>query len=234
MPKSTAKSDTKMTLSDKIYYMIRRDIVGHVLQPGEKINLKDLTTRYEVSATPVKLALNRLVSEHVIEDFPRQGMRVKPIEIREIEEIFDVRLMLDLYCMKDVLAAVNLNSQLMESFQKNIADSEALNNTVPTEATMDDFIRRYQLDDEFHQMYLKCSGNRKMVDVYNSLNPFLYSAYIFHLQSKQKDIAGVEEHKMIFNAILDRDEAALEKALRVHIGNAKDSISLILKVQQIM
>ena len=66
----------KETLVDTVYEQIRRDIVGHELLPGQKLKTKELSARYGVSETPVKLALNRLCTEHVIDNYPRQGMKV--------------------------------------------------------------------------------------------------------------------------------------------------------------
>ena len=49
-------------------------------------------------------------------------------------------------------------------------------------------------------------GNRKLVELYHSVNPFIYSNYIFRKQSKEKDLQEVEEHRKIIQAIFDEDE----------------------------
>ena len=87
----------KETLVDTIYEQIRRDIVGHVLLPGQKLKTKELSARYGVSETPVKLALNRLCTEHIIDNYPRHGMKVHEFSPDEAGEIFDIRRMMDLY-----------------------------------------------------------------------------------------------------------------------------------------
>ena len=48
----------KLTLTDKIYHEIKDDINGKVFQPGEKLNIKELARKYDVSDTPVKQALH--------------------------------------------------------------------------------------------------------------------------------------------------------------------------------
>lgn len=54
------RSTSKITLAESVYERIRRDIITNQLKPGEKINIRELSTRYEASETPIRLALNRL------------------------------------------------------------------------------------------------------------------------------------------------------------------------------
>ncbi|MGV8149847.1 MAG: GntR family transcriptional regulator [Alkaliphilus sp.] len=95
----------KQTLVDKVCENIRIDIIKQDLKPGDKIDIKSLSDKYGVSATPLKMALNRLVSENIIQNFPRQGMYIKTIKPEEINEIFEVRQMMDLYYARDIIGA---------------------------------------------------------------------------------------------------------------------------------
>jgi DNA-binding GntR family transcriptional regulator len=72
------------------------------------------------------------------------------------------------------------------------------------------------------------------VELFKSTNPFIYSNYLFGRQSKEKDIAGVMEHRQILDAILNKDEELLRKNLRLHMENAKKAVCLILKVNQMI
>lgn len=224
----------KSTLVDKIYSNIRKDITQGVLLPGEKINNKELSQRYGVSLTPIKLALNRLVSENIIEDFPRQGMKIKSVQADEIDEIFDIRLMLDLYYTKEIITTVNYNERLKEELLHNVKEHMEFVTTLDHDPSVDTYMQNYRYDHMFHELFLKCSGNRKVVDMFRFINPFLYTNYIFRRQSREKDIAGVKEHEAILNAILSEDEEALKKTLKTHINNAKTAVRLILKVYKIL
>lgn len=108
----------KETLADTVYEQIRRDIVGHVLLPGQKLKTKELSARYGVSETPVKLALNRLCTEHIIDNYPRQGMKVHEFSPDEAGEIFDIRRMMDLYYTKEVIDTVASNRIFQEEMLK--------------------------------------------------------------------------------------------------------------------
>ena len=181
------KEASKATLVDTICKKIRKDIVSRELLPGEKVKPKELAERYGTSETPVKLALNRLISEQIIENYPRQGMRIKDIDASEAEDIFNVRLMMDLFYTQEIIDSVSMNKSLQEALEKNVQEHTALLNSKEGLSEVELFQKNYNLDYEFHKLYLKCTGNKKLIDLFQYSNPFMYSNYIFSRQSKEKD-----------------------------------------------
>jgi DNA-binding GntR family transcriptional regulator len=228
-----ANGTTKATLIDTIYSNILRDITLRVLQPGQKINLKELSERYSSSQTPIKLARNRLVSEKVIENYPRQGMAVRSVSIQEVREIFEMRLMLYLNCIDKVIMTINYNRDLHEELTRNVEEHTKVIESLTPDSPVDEYLKNYQLDHLFHKTYLKCSGSKKMLELYDFLNPFLYTNYIFRRQSKEKDLAGVREHSVILSAIEAEDGEKLRNALELHILRARNTVALILQVEEI-
>lgn len=227
-------NETKETLVDTIVKRVKRDIVAQELQPGQRLQAKELAQKYGTSETPVKLALNRLISEQVVENFPRQGMRVKPMNEEDAREIFNLRLMMDLYYTKEIIENVQMNKTLKNALKENVNKHLEVIKRYADHNDVELFLENYMLDNEFHELYLKCSGNKKLVDMYQSINPFMYSNYIFKKQSSEKDISGVEEHREIIQAIFDKDEDRLRHWLKVHNNNAVRSINVIMKIDRIM
>lgn len=123
-------AETKETLVETITRKIKLDIVGQELQPGQRIQAKELAKKYGTSETPVKLALNRLISEQVVEDFPRQGMRIKSMSEEDAIEIFNLRLMMDLYYTKEIIEAVQMNKQAEKCTYGECQSSSGRNQTV--------------------------------------------------------------------------------------------------------
>ncbi|MFQ9473776.1 MAG: GntR family transcriptional regulator [Oscillospiraceae bacterium] len=74
------------TLVDVAYHNIRKDIIEEYLPAGQKINLSDLCTRYGVSPTPIKQALNRLMAEGLWrispQGLPEYGLSTGPSWMR--------------------------------------------------------------------------------------------------------------------------------------------------------
>lgn len=226
--------ETKETMVEAICRNIRRDVLTHELKPGQKLNVKELAERYGTSETPVKLALNRLISEKIVENYPRHGMKIKSIDREEAEEIFQLRLMMDLYYTKEIIQSVHVNKALKEALQANVREHYEILRKYENDSSVEKFMEIYMQDLKFHELYLICSGNRKLVEMYHSLNPFIYSNYIFRKQTAEKNLAGVQEHERILQAIFDQDEEQLRSCLREHIDNALEAIDIIIKTDKML
>ena len=224
----------KETLVDTIHEKIKRDIIAHELLPGERLRTKELAERYGVSETPVKLALNRLCTEHVIDNYPRQGMRVHEFTAEEAEEIFDIRLMIDLYYAREVIDTVACHSVFQTAFKKNVEGHLAVTKGIGETASLEEYFSNYDYDCAFHELYLKCTGNRKILDVYHSIDPFGFFTYVFHRQSPKRDLAGAKEHLKIYEAIMDRDEERLKACLRERYENSEKAVTRLLRVEKML
>ena len=223
---------TKITLVDKAYELIKAEVLSGTLEPGSKIDIKDLCSRFNVSPTPVRLALNRLVEDNLLINNPRKGMFVKEFDLTEMLELCDLRLMFDLFYVEEVITTLQFNSDLRKKLQTNIEESRKFVNSLPETADLSMYLKNYEYDYEFHELFLICTGNRKLVDVYNKINPFHYSVFIFNRQSLSKLDLQVSEHEAIFNAALNGDIEELQQALRHHYENIKTAISLVVKIKQ--
>lgn len=232
MERPTSKS--KITLAESVYERIRRDIITNQLKPGEKINIRELSARYEASETPIRLALNRLASESIIEHFPRQGMRVKSLNINLCEETFDLRLMLESYYLSNVIMTLNTNEAMRLALRRNVEDNLEIVHRLTPDSPLDDYLVNYEYDIGFHHLLIKCSGNKLLMDLYQFLNPFLYINYVYNKQSKERLLTGIQEHQEIMEHLLNGNEEGARQALTTHLANSKRVIISILKIDNIL
>lgn len=212
------------TLVDVVYKALKKDIAEGILVPGQKVITRELHERYGISETPIKQALNRLITEGLVENTPRKGVKVRDIRWEEIEELWDIRLMIETYYAKKITQ--NFDDAAREKFAANIADHTRI---IETAVDLNDYFQNYYLDQEFHQLYIKCSGNKRITRIYNNLGTHVYAYYIYGRQGKEETIAGVREHEAIIAALVARDEAELKKCVELHIGNAQNKIDRIMK-----
>ncbi len=87
-----------MLLRDSIYQRIRHAILTCEFQPGQDLREQELAERYQVSRSPVRDSLLRLEQEKLMMVLPRQGYRVTPINIDDVNDIFDLRLLIEPVC----------------------------------------------------------------------------------------------------------------------------------------
>lgn len=228
------RSTSKITLAESVYERIRRDIITNQLKPGEKINIRELSTRYEASETPIRLAFNRLASENIIEHFPRQGMRVKSLNINLCEETFDLRLMLESYYISNVIMTLNTNEAMRLALRRNVEDNLEIVHRLTPDSPLDDYLVNYEYDIGFHHLLIKCSGNKLLMDLYQFLNPFLYINYVYNKQSKERLLTGIQEHQEIMEHLLNGNEEGARQSLTTHLANSKRVIISILKIDSIL
>ncbi len=221
------KNDTAASLVDVAYRRIREDLAKGDLTPGEKLNVRLLTERYEVSDTPVKQALNRLMVEGVVESIPRKGMKVKRITWGEIEEILEFRIMMERFYAPKVMTALSNDVRLQKAFDENLTEHLRL---AQSYGTLEEHQTVYRLDQQFHRMYLVCGGSRKALQVFDSLNSHIYATYLFDRQPREKTISGALEHRAVYEAILAGNLEELLSLLELHNKNAREIIYLTLKI----
>jgi len=78
-----------------VYQKIREMILSNALRPGTQMLEQELVQMFGVSRTPVREALIRLQSEHLVQIVPRHGVRVRNISLADLEEVFQVQTSLE-------------------------------------------------------------------------------------------------------------------------------------------
>jgi DNA-binding GntR family transcriptional regulator len=83
------------SLADRAYLSIRDLIVSLELAPGALIDERQLVETLGIGRTPVREALRRLAQEQLVEVFPRRGMFVTGVDVRDLARISEVRTALE-------------------------------------------------------------------------------------------------------------------------------------------
>ena len=225
------KENKKSTLTNQIYQDIKNGIAKKQFQPGEKLNIKELARMYNVSDTPVKQALQRLADEKMVMNTPNKGMSVYLLTPNELNDIFDMRLMMDTFFIKNVISTLNYNNNLRQQLIENLEEQKKFVKNCESSLYPETY---FSLDMEFHTLFLTASGNQKAVDVFNDLQPFTYATGTYLNQPHYRDCECVAEHEEILKAAFNGDLDGLNKAVHTHIENSRRALQLIFKVNQIV
>jgi len=84
-----------LSAGDDAYLRIRRDVLSCRLPPGAFVTEPELMTRYGVRKTSCRIALTRLAQEGFVRSRPRKGYQIAPITLRDVEEVFTLRVQLE-------------------------------------------------------------------------------------------------------------------------------------------
>ncbi len=211
------KELTHKPLKEEIYDALHRQIIAGKYGPGDWLRQEDIASQMGVSMTPVREALDLLVSAGLAERVPYRGVRVREMTTNDVVEAYGLRLVLEEITARE--AAINITP-------KQIADLEKILNEMKKFVKLNDMPRERQLSREFHSAIAEASGNHLLIKLYAvTANAFpdwlLYEA----LYRKPELLAGSvaqthEEHTAIVNALAKHD---VDKAVQASIVHVLDS-----------
>lgn len=195
---------------------IRNDILKRHILPGERLNVDGLARAFGTSKTPVREALNGLVSERLVLYRPRLGYYVQKLSVSEFVETSETQQAIEQYILlKLARNAVALDFDKLTSINRKIV--LAIDEENP--------IRIFELNKAFHlEMYKRC-GNKKMIfelkRIWNELlihryNMFASNAFLSCI---------VDDHIAIMDAMRTRDLQAILSALDRHFENGVSGAS---------
>ncbi|HEX2018386.1 MAG TPA: GntR family transcriptional regulator [Aurantimonas sp.] len=188
---------------------LEQEIVTGTRDAGERLDESVLATRFGVSRTPVREAINQLASAGLIEQIPNRGAFVRHIGLGELVEMFDV--MAELEGMAGRLAARRAEPQSLESLRRALAACEQA-------AALNDPDAYYYENERFHHAIYDACGNAFLATEARRLHHRLKAHRRLQLRVPQRMRQSLAEHDRVVEAILAGDGEAAERELRAHIA----------------
>lgn len=212
MSNNFAKIEIEKTknIRDIAYITLRRAILEGTIESGEKIVEKDFADLLNVSRTPIREAIRRLESEHLVEYIPRRGVIAKGLTLDDIEEIYEIRKALESLSIEHLI--LNLNEDCIGKLtlvREEMIELEKLG-----------YIKElYNKSTELHQVIIDCCPMPRLKELISDLQEFYYKKSTTSVRSRYKD--ATEEHIELYNAIMDRDIARAKRTIEHHTDNSK-------------
>ena len=217
-------SINRLDLTEQTYRLLRERILIRQIRPGEKILVEEIARGLGVSRTPVVNALKVLQSDGLVEVVPRRGTFVTEITARDIAELFEVRLMIELYAIHQVYQSHRIGDLLEELRQP----FERMSSSV-TEEDYVDYDTFISGDHDLHALLVKAVGNQRLSHIYSDLNIHMQIARMHYLNTVEKAREAQAEHKALISALENRDLESLKNAVTVHINNVKERMLELLQ-----
>ncbi len=197
------------SISQQIYKELRMDILTGKITGGTRLAESTLAKEKNVSRTPAREALQQLAKEELLHAIPRAGYVVQELSERDIMDLFETRLSIEIVAGKTAL--------------ENISDAEIVqlkNNLVKTKATIESesLESMIDLDTEFHDIIYKATRSKYLYRICMTLSDytlkFRQSVIILPEVAKRAE----KDHIVIYNAFKSRDSNKIEAAIKSHLG----------------
>ncbi|MFZ5643758.1 MAG: GntR family transcriptional regulator [Bacillota bacterium] len=192
------------SLREQVYEYLRNQIQEGKLRPGSSVRLERLTKELNISKTPLKEAFIKLESEGFVEILPRRGIIVKELTHQHIKDYYEILGSLE-------------SSVVLWVFDKitgdHIAEMKRLNEELYKALEGNELDRYYQLNLDFHDVFLKLSPN---MTLRKFIMPFKQRLYDFPRRRywKEWELVNLEEHRKLIQCIEDGDSEGAARVLK--------------------
>lgn len=198
------------------YERLHREVIECDLPPGERLTEASVSQRLGLGKTPVREALHRLVQEGLVVVSPRSGYFVSPITIRELDEIFQLRKIIESAAAK--MAAGNLELSHVRVKKLGFMKCRATNRD-----SLREFVRA---NTAFHLEIAHLSGNRQMSQIIAQLLAASDRFVNLGMVQRPSQAEGtLDQHRQLTEAIIKGDG---ELASRIAIEHIEITYRMII------
>jgi DNA-binding GntR family transcriptional regulator len=200
------------TYRDQVRRALEAALVAGELKPGELYSAPMLGERFGVSATPVREAMLALAKDGFVVAERNRGFRVVEMSERDLDEISQIRLMLEVPATVEV--AKLISPEVLDRLDE-IADE------IVAAAARPDLIDYLDSDRRFHVELIAQLGNDRLTELVDRLRRQTRLFGLDALAVAGKLVASAEEHHELVNAMRARDAAATGRLIRSHIKHIR-------------
>lgn len=206
------KELTQVSLREQATEEIRADVISGNLAAGEILSAATIAGRLGVSVTPVREAMLDLAKAGLVEPVRNRGYRVVEVGDRDLDEIIEMRMMLEVPAM--ALVVQRASDEDLEALTSALDGIE--------EAARASDVSRFLLHDrQFHLGLLELANNWRLVDVVATLRDQTRLVGLRALAQEHALTGSALEHRPILEALLERDAVLAERRMRDHLQHAR-------------
>lgn len=206
-----------MSATEHVINYLTKAIADGTYQAGERLIENKLTEELDVGRGPIREAFRRLHSDGLIELQPNRGAIVRSFGREDVEEILAIREVMEGF-------AAALATQNIDKHDNRSRTEEMLRHV---EQLLDSKSQVDFLADNssFHHFIISLSGNKTLAHQIDQLQKPAIRSWFFNQLQDNNWSRSLNEHKLILEAILDKDAALAEQLMRAHIRRTKKLFS---------
>lgn len=210
------------TIREEVFKYLRQKILTGEASPGAKLIESKLAEEIGASRTPVREALHKLEMENLIRSIPRVGYVVSEITEEEVEEIIEIRVVLETLAAKR--ASVKITPKELNRLERIIRLTDEQLKNDKTEGITD-------LNTEFHELICRASRSRRILAISQNLRDHMLRFRRMGLRVPAIAREANEGHRRILESIKKADVQAIEKAVHAHLFWTRDAIMRSVRLE---
>ncbi|MBS0967953.1 GntR family transcriptional regulator [Chimaeribacter arupi] len=205
-------------LAERIYQQLKQEIFDFRLLPGDRFSESEIAGRMAASRTPVRQALFWLEREGYVEVHFRSGWQVKPFDFAYFEQLYDLRIVLELEAVKRLCAR---HGETLPALLLPVVDFWVDQPPLPDGAEVSRF------DETFHMALVEAVGNGEMARIHRDLTEKIRIIRRLDFTQGARVDATYREHAAVLHAIMQRRTDEAQRLLHDHIAVSKAEVRKI-------
>ena len=205
----------KYSLRGRVFHRIREDILSGKYKENDELKEMTIGEELGVSRTPVREAFRQLELEGLIQIIPNKGAYVTGITKKDVKDIYMIRSLLEGLCA--AWATENISEELMEELEENVYLADF-------HVQKEHFEQVAQLDNRFHEILYIASGSKQLEHRLRDFHQYVARIRKRTLATKERSIASNNEHRMIMEAMKEKDAKKAQELANMHMINAYENM----------
>jgi DNA-binding GntR family transcriptional regulator len=206
--------DERRSVRSQVIHALRAALVAGQMQPGQVYSAPVLAATLGVSPTPVREAMLELAKEGLVTAVPNKGFRVRELSDRELDEVTEIRLLLEVPATVRVVDLATAG---------DLARLRPMANRLVDAAKSKDLLGYVEQDRQFHLELLAVAGNAALVALVAELRARSRLFGLASLAERGTLTASAAEHVRMLELIEAADRTGLRRLMRTHIGHVRGS-----------
>lgn len=234
----TILSSTSITkegsLVNQIYLILRENIINLSLPPDMRLVEKEIAAAFNISKTPVREALIRLVDDRLVTIMPQSGSFVTSVSLERYLEACFIRVSLESCCVKR-LANKGISLAQQVKLKSLITEEQQILESTTVDDNELGHSPTFEINELFHRTLFEYAGLLGAWHMLDSSKAEMER--VWHLEKRigiRRNCDAIAEHHNVVDAIVNRDPIAAEEAMADHIGEVDVEMEIISKNPQLM
>ncbi len=205
----------RAALHEQVTQRLRQMLVEGRIEPGAKLNERELTEMLRVSRTPLREAIKMLAAEGLVELLPNRGAIAVSLTEADVRHTFEV--MAGLEALSGELAAQRITAE-------ELAEIRAMQFEMMAAYTRRDMSNYYRLNAEIHSAINAAAKNPVLAATYKQVNARLQALRFRSNQDEEKWSRAAKDHEKMIEALAQHDSAAMRELLVSHLYKKRDVV----------
>ncbi|MDK2789278.1 MAG: hypothetical protein PWP07_2523 [Epulopiscium sp.] len=185
-------------LKEYVYHEVKKRLINNTIKPGERIWEDSIAEELEVSRTPVREAINRLIAEGFVENRPRKGIFAAEISKEDLKKMLDVRIALETLSVSECCKLIT---------EEEMSELKKIYDDYKIKLTNGEYAEASQLDSQIHRYIAGISDNKKLIAYINDIQDFFAYTRACNVKwTEEKIEKSLKDHKTLIDAICDKDQ----------------------------